>query len=115
MQWKVNVLLSLYTLPIYFINTYEGHISAKQLPQVCIVTTNQHKSSENSIPYVKNINPSMLLPKHLKPQKHVYSIVYIFVHIFRYGTWYFNFQPSQQHNIYIFVIIKYTVSNHIGF
>ena len=51
-------------------------------------------------------NSLMLPPIHLRPQKHVYSIVYMLVHIFRYFTWYHDFQPLQQHNIYISVITQ---------
>ena len=90
----------------YFINNYKrfNSVKRKQLSQVhnCKnkqFRTNQPKSGKNSIPHVK----------------HVYSIVYIFVHIFRYFMWYYNCLPPDQHNIYIFVITMYIVSNHHWF
>ena len=43
----------------------------------------------------------------------VFTVVYIFLHIFRYFMQYYNFQPLQQHNIYIFVFTKvYSLKTH---
>ena len=49
----------------------------------------------------------MLSPICLKPQKHVYGIVCIYVHIFRYFMQYYDFQPPQQHK-YLYI------SDHLG-
>ena len=92
--------------------------SNKLYPLYTKMVLHLHKCNHLKSPPVtiySTCNPLMLLPIHLKPQKHVYSILYMFVHISDILCSIATFTHVSS-TVFIYMwSLKYTLSSHIGF